>query len=58
VFLGCSDVDPYIGKDRVEEAAAVFERLGAAVDLRLYPGMGHMVNEDEVAALRDLIAAI
>jgi predicted esterase len=58
VLLGCSDVDPYIGKDRVEEAAAVFERLGAAVDLRLYPGMGHMVNEDEVAALRDLIAAI
>jgi predicted esterase len=58
VLLGCSDVDPYIGKDRVEEAAGVFERLGAAVDLRLYPGMGHMVNEDEIAAMRDLIAAI
>ena len=58
VFLGCSDVDPYIGKDRVEEAAQVFERIGAAVDLRLYPGMAHLVSEDEIAALRDLIAAI
>jgi phospholipase/carboxylesterase len=58
VFLGCSDVDPYIGKDRVEEAAKVFERMGAAVDLRLYPGMGHLVNGDELAALRDLTAAI
>jgi predicted esterase len=58
VFLGCSDVDPYIGKDRVEEAAQVFERMGAAVDLRLYPGMGHLVNGDEIAALTDLTAAI
>jgi predicted esterase len=58
VFLGCSDVDPYIGRDRVEEAAQVFERMGAAVDLRIYPGMGHLVNGDEIAALRDLTAAI
>jgi phospholipase/carboxylesterase len=58
VFLGCSDVDPYIGKDRVEDAAQVFERIGAAVDLRLYPGMGHLVNEDEIAVLQDVIATI
>ena len=58
VFLGCSDVDPYIGRDRVEEAAQVLDGMGAAVDLRLYPGMGHLVNADELAALRDLIAAI
>jgi phospholipase/carboxylesterase len=58
LFLGCSDVDPYIGKDRVEDAAQVFERMGAAVDLRLYAGMGHLVGEDEIAVLRDLTAAI
>ena len=58
VFLGCSDVDPYIGKVRVEEAAQVCDRMGAAVDIRFYPGMGHMVNEDEIAALRALTAAI
>ena len=58
VLLGCSDVDPHIGKARVEEAAAVCARMGGQVDLRLYPGMGHIVNEDEIAALRDLTAAI
>jgi phospholipase/carboxylesterase len=58
VFLGCSDVDPYIGKGRVEEAAQVLGGMGGAVDLRFYPGMGHLVNGDEIAALRGLIAAI
>jgi phospholipase/carboxylesterase len=58
VFLGCSDVDPYIGKVRVEEAAQVYQRMDAAVDLRFYPGMGHMVNEDEIAELIELTASI
>ena len=58
VFLGCSDVDPHIPKRRVEEAALVFERMGAAVELRFYAGMGHLVSEDEIAVLKNLIAAI
>jgi predicted esterase len=57
-FLGCSDVDPYINKERVMEAANVFERMGAEVTLRLYPNMGHLVNEDEMAAIHDLIRSI
>lgn len=52
VFLGCSDVDAHIPKERVEESAAVFERLGAAVTLRLYPGMGHLVTDDEISWAR------
>src|SRR5215203_5435490 len=40
VFLGCSDVDPHIPKERVEESGEALNRLGAAVDVRLYPGMG------------------
>jgi predicted esterase len=58
VFLGCSDVDPYIPKRRVEDAGAVLERMGAMVDLRFYSGMGHLVSEDEIAVLKELIAAI
>jgi predicted esterase len=57
-FLGCSDVDPFIRKDRVEESAEVYERMDAKVDLRFYEGMGHLVSEDEIEALRTLIAAI
>ena len=49
IFLGCSDIDPHIPKERVIESEAVFNRLGARVTRRLYPGMGHLVNEDEIA---------
>src|ERR687894_3328258 len=38
VFIGSSDVDPHIPKERVEESAAALQRLGAAVDVCLYPG--------------------
>jgi predicted esterase len=55
VFLGCSDIDPHIPIDRVRESADVFRRLGAEVDERIYPGMGHTVNEDELAAVNALL---
>ena len=58
VFLGCSDVDPYIRRDRVEEAGVVLAGMGADVDLRLYPGMGHLVGEDEIARLEELVASV
>jgi len=58
VFLGCSDRDPHIPKDRVDESAKVFERMGAAVTERIYPGMGHTVNEDELDFVRGLLAPL
>jgi predicted esterase len=56
-FLGCSDVDPHIRKERVHEAADVYTRLGAKVMARLYPLMGHTVNEDEIQAVREIVAS-
>jgi len=56
VFLGCSDVDPHIPKARVLDSAQVLTGLGAQVRTRLYAGMGHTINEDEVEALRGLMA--
>lgn len=58
VFLGCSDVDGHVPKTRVDESAAVFTRLGAAVTERIYPGMGHLVNDDEIAFTRALMDGI
>lgn len=58
VFLGCSDVDPFIAKPRVEEAGAVLERMGASVDMRFYAGMAHLVSQDEISVLKELVAAI
>ena len=48
VFLGCSDVDFHIPKERVEETARVLSGLGGDVTLRLYPGLGHTINQDEI----------
>jgi phospholipase/carboxylesterase len=58
VFLGCSDVDPYIPVKRVEESAEVFRELGGAVTRRIYPGMGHTVNRDELDEIARMISAI
>jgi predicted esterase len=57
-FLGCSDVDPYIRAERVLEAGEVYKRMGARVTVRLYPGMGHTVNQDEIDAVREIVEAI
>ena len=56
VFLGCSDVDAHIPVARVHESADVFRRLGASVDERIYPQMGHLVNGDEINAVRALLS--
>jgi phospholipase/carboxylesterase len=58
VFLGCSDVDFHIPKQRVQHSAEVLQRLGGDVTMRLYPGMGHMVNEDEIQFVRGMMAAL
>lgn len=58
VFLGCSDVDAHIPKKRVEETAAIFTRMKADVTMRIYPGMGHLVNEDEIAEVQRMMAAV
>jgi predicted esterase len=55
VFLGCSDVDPHIPVERVRESAEVFTRMGATVDMRIYPRMGHTVNADEIEAVNALL---
>lgn len=60
VFFGCSDRDAHVPEPRVRESAAVFARMGASVTTRIYPGMGHLVNDDEIAYARgvlDLVAA-
>ena len=55
VFFGCSDRDAHIPEERVRASAAVFERMGANVTLRIYEGMGHAVNDDEIAYVRTLL---
>ena len=58
VFLGCSDIDPHIPATRVEQTAEVLKRMKASVTMRLYRGMGHLVNEDEIAEVRRMMKAV
>ncbi len=58
VFGGCSDIDPHIPLGRFELTGQVLEAQGAAVDFRVYPGMGHTIALDEVEAARALMAAV
>jgi predicted esterase len=58
LFLGCSDVDFHIPKERVEETARIFSDLGAQVTMRLYTNMGHTVNEDELEAVNSIMSSL
>lgn len=58
VFLGCSTVDFHIPKQRVLHSAEVLRRLDGEVTDRLYPNMGHTINDDEIAFITDLMTAV
>jgi predicted esterase len=55
VFLGCSDVDFHVPKERVHQTAAVLRRLGGQLTERLYPNMEHTVNQDEIAFVSEMM---
>lgn len=48
IFLGCSDEDPHIPESRVHESAQTLASLEGHVAARIYPGLGHTVNDDEM----------
>ena len=58
VFLGCSDVDFHVPKERVDQTADVMRKLGGVVTERLYPNMDHTVNQDEFVFVRELMRII
>jgi predicted esterase len=58
VFLGCSDCDPHIPKERVEQTEQVFDKLEATVTKRIYEGMGHTVNQDQISFVKGLLTEL
>jgi predicted esterase len=55
VFIGAGDPDPHVPWQRVEESAAVLSRMGGVVRAERYPGIGHSIVADEIAAARALL---
>lgn len=56
VVLGCSDPDSHIPKARVLETEAIFTRMDATVQTRIYPNGGHTINEDELSLVNAVLA--
>lgn len=57
-FVGCSDVDPHIPVERVEESVKILKNLGADITKKIYPGMGHTVNQDEMDHIKKMIDVV
>jgi predicted esterase len=55
VFLGCSYHDPHIPSERVDETDRVLAALGGQVTQRMYPQLGHTVNQDEIDHVRKML---
>jgi phospholipase/carboxylesterase len=58
VFLGCSDIDPHIPLERLKQTTQVLRDLDGDVTERVYPGMGHTVNQDEIDFVRGMMASL
>src|SRR5437667_9746179 len=58
LFLGCSDKDPHIPRERVELTASIMQQLGGDVTAKLYPNLAHTVNADEIRFVRTIMIAL
>jgi predicted esterase len=58
VFLGCSDVDFHVPKEYVQQSAEVMKQLDGEVTMRLYPNMGHTINQDEIEFVRGMMQTL
>lgn len=56
IFLGCGDRDGHIPLARVRESTRVLTALGADVAERIYAGMGHTINDEEVGHVREMLS--
>ncbi|WP_276301755.1 alpha/beta hydrolase [Halorussus lipolyticus] len=55
VFLGCGDRDPHIPVERVHETRDVLDSLDGDVTERIYEGMAHGINDEELRYVVNLV---
>lgn len=48
VFIGTSNPDPHVPVERVYATANILRDKNASVTEKVYPGMGHTINQDEI----------
>jgi len=55
VFIGTSNPDPHVPVERVYATANILKDKGASVTEKVYNGMGHTINQDEIDNANRLI---
>jgi phospholipase/carboxylesterase len=55
IFIGTSDPDPHVPVERVKETSKILTGMHARVTERIYPGMGHTINQDEIENANRLV---
>jgi len=58
VFIGGSDLDPWISFEVLKNAENAFEDLNAMVTFKIYPGMPHTVNQDEIEQVKKIMQTV
>ncbi|MEO5976894.1 MAG: dienelactone hydrolase family protein [Chryseolinea sp.] len=55
VLIGTSDPDPHVPVIRVLASANILKSMNASVTEKVYPGMGHTINSNEIELANQLI---
>ncbi|MGX5819077.1 alpha/beta hydrolase [Chitinophaga lutea] len=58
VFLGTSNPDFHVPVERVYATANILREMGAAVTEKVYDGMGHTINQDEIDHAARIISGL
>lgn len=56
-FIGTSNPDPHVPVERVYATTNILKGLNAAVTEKVYEGMGHTINSDEIENANKLVFA-
>jgi phospholipase/carboxylesterase len=57
VFIGTSDPDPHVPVERVYATTNILKSMNAAVMEKIYTGMGHTINHDEIDQANKIVFA-
>ena len=55
VFIGTSDPDPHVPVHSVLATEAQLKKMNANVQVKVYPNMGHTINDDEIKRANELV---
>ena len=58
IFIGTSAPDPHVPVQRVHDSELILRKLNAAVTVKVYKGMGHTINQDELDAANMILTSV